>query len=156
MKRIMALVCMLAMLVGMGAMILNHSLAAPPKKGESAKTKGVQSKARGEEPNIKNEHERNDRNAKVPAPSNKGGAAVRGQATGTIHVNNETQWYVRVYADGDYIGTVGPYGDLYRYADAATWSMFARASFDDSDDITFGPSTLRVYSGSTSTWTLTN
>ena len=152
MKRILALVCMLAMIVGLGALVATQSHAKPPK-GDSVKTKGVETKTRGENPNIKNDHEKNDKNAKPAAPHAKGGK-TRGD-TGTIHVDNQTGWYVRVYANGDYIGTVGPYGDLYRYAETGTYTMFARAPFDDSPDLTFGPGSLKVYDGSTSTWTLT-
>ena len=156
MKRIVALVCMLAALVGLGAMVMTHSLAAPPKKGENLNTKGVQGKTRGENPNVKNEHEMNDRTAKPKAPRSKGGTATRGSSTGIFHVDNHTGWYVKIYVDGDYVGTVGPYGDLYRTADVASYTVLGIARFEDSDDLTFGPSKLRVYGDSTSTWTLTD
>lgn len=35
--------------------------------------------------------------------------------SGTLHINNHTEYYIDMYVDGDYSGTVAPYGDLYLY-----------------------------------------
>jgi hypothetical protein len=152
MKRLLAVSCMLALLGGVTTLTALQSSAAP-KKGPTVKVKAQKGEARGVQ--IKNEHETNNPGAKIKPPAAKGGPKTRG-GVGTLHVDNRTQWYIRIYNNGDYIGTVGPYGDLYRYAEAGNHVLYARAPMEDGDDLHWGSTTLRVYDDETSTWTLYN
>jgi len=62
--------------------------------------------ARGQDPNIKSEAPTEDKKLEKS----------RGAYTCTIYFDNYSGLYVNVYVDGDFMGTVSPYGSLTVYA----------------------------------------
>ncbi|HLV79202.1 MAG TPA: hypothetical protein VKT32_02940 [Chthonomonadaceae bacterium] len=70
----------------------------------------------------------------------------------TLHVDNWTGDWVRIYVDGDYVGRVSPYGDL--YIEVSADEHILRGV--DADGGTFGPRYIDLSDGSDFHWTLTN
>jgi hypothetical protein len=66
----------------------------------------------------------NDPNAKEAAPRTRAGVCE-------VHVDNRTRWYIDVYIDGNFRGTVGPSGDGYALAISGPTRVYGRADFTD-------------------------
>jgi len=124
---------------------MNSSTSKPsaqkgkPKVTELKATKGDTSRG-GEDPNIKQGKETNDPNASIDAPAKKGGATTRGGGYCEVQFDNRTKWYIKVFVDGNYRGTLSPYGDAVVYALPGSTSVYARAEFDDGTYSYWGPS----------------
>jgi hypothetical protein len=120
--------------------------------GQKTKPKVIELKAqkpttRGEDPNIKSDKETNDPNSELAAPQQKGGAKTRGGGACQVRFDNRTRWFVKLYVDGTYRGTISPYGDGVAYTGAGPTRVYARAVFDSGDYLYWGPSDYRCYSG---------
>ena len=112
-----------------------------PKVTELKATKGDASRGGEADPNIKQSKETNDPNTTMEAPSKKGGATTRGQGGYCeVQFDNRTKWYIKLYVDGDYRGTLSPYGDAVVLALPGSTSVYARANFDDGTFNYWGPS----------------
>lgn len=72
-----------------------------------------------------------------------------------IVVQNYTGWYVDVYNDGYYEGTIGPYQDGYFYDFGDVINLYAKAVFDDGTYIYWGPKYVDNDDYYTYTWQLT-
>jgi hypothetical protein len=93
----------------------------------------------GQDQNVKKDDVANSKTAKLPAPSAKGGPKTRGAQMGQLHIDNRTPWYIRIYVDGDLVGTTSPYGDSYGYYGCDDHTLYARAVFEDGSQSTWGP-----------------
>lgn len=82
----------------------------------------------------------------MKAPPAKGGPRTRAPF-GLVHVDSRVPEYINIYIDGNYEGTMPPYGDLSRWIESGTTVLFAESSTG-----TWGPSTINL--GSSFTWTL--
>lgn len=121
-------------------------------QGQKTKPKVIELKAqkpttRGEDPNIKNDKETNDPNSELAAPEQKGGAKTRGGGYCEVRFDNRTKFFVKLYVDGAYRGTISPYGDGVAYTGAGTTRVYARAVFDSGDYLYWGPNDYSCYSG---------
>ena len=153
MKRALVFVSILAVVVACLA-LMSTSVTAKQRQQSRIMTKAMVVRERGtEDTHIKTPAGPNKVNARTPAPAGQGGPRRRG-GTGRIHVDNHTPWYIEIFVDGNYTGTVGPWGDLYRYADPASYEMYGKANFDDGSERTWGPRTIEVPEGRTMTWEL--
>ena len=81
-------------------------LGAMAAAGATMKHMGVSNSAKGMGPKPVM-----SRGMVMAAPKKSGGKA-RG-AGDIFHVNNHTGYSIDIYVNGGYVGTVGPYGDLY-------------------------------------------
>ncbi len=134
--------------------ILSGTTAAQTtaKKAGAAKGKKVEKahaqKSRGgggADQNIKSDSDANDPDKPMPAPGNKGGEKSKGQSSCAVIIDNRTGWYIRIYVDGTYRGTVAPWGDSYCYTGAGGTQLYAVATFPDGSRYTWGPSTVNCY-----------
>lgn len=105
-------------------------------KGTKSTTRGA-----GEDPNIKHGEAANDPNKKVQPPPSKGGTKARGGYYCEVRVDNWTQWYIKIYVDGDYRGTVGPYDDGVVNVYPGETQVYGRADFNDGSSLSWGPKT---------------
>jgi hypothetical protein len=88
----------------------------------------------------------------TPAPESKGGSKTRGAACGVIHVDNRTDLIIRLYANGEFIGTVSKWGDAYgSYCGPIRFE--AAAFFTDGSVLRWNPTTWNFNYGNF-TWTL--
>ena len=94
--------------------------------------------------NIKKATATNTRGATVPAPVKKGGVRTRGAADCALHVDNRTGLYVDLYLDGNYLGTVSPYGDSEGWIGCGSRVFYARAPYIDGSFDYWGPTTAYV------------
>ncbi|MGO8671975.1 MAG: hypothetical protein ACLQVD_11490 [Capsulimonadaceae bacterium] len=72
----------------------------------------------------------------------------RGGYGSILHVDNHTRLYVDIYVDGDYDGTVEPYGDLYLSEDPGDHGVVGEApgtSYYFEDDSMYTPGTWSLY-----------
>lgn len=112
-----------------------------PKVTELKGTKGEASRGGEADPNIKQGQETNDPNATMDAPPKKGGTTTRGGGYCEVQFDNRTKLYIKLYVDGEYRGTLSPYGDAVVYALAGSTRVYARADFNDGTYLYWGPST---------------
>jgi hypothetical protein len=147
MSRVVSAVAPLALLM---FILANSGVSMAAEK--AAKTRGA--KASGALEQLKGQ--KNNAQAEVQAPPNKGGKKTRGPVC-RLHVDNRTRWIIQLGVNGEYVGTVAPYGDAYGTffnLSSGDYRLFGLAEFDNpSDNMTWGPVTTRCPS-SEFTWTL--
>jgi hypothetical protein len=103
--------------------------------------------------NIKHARAANPKGAMVPAPPKKGGVRTRGGAAScALHVDNRTALFVDLYTNGDYRGTIEPWGDMEGFVACGSTVFYARADLDNGTYIPWGPDT--VYVSGPFLWTL--
>lgn len=98
----------------------------------------------------------NNRTSPPPAPPKKGGSNTRGGAYPCqISFNNTTPWFIDLYVNNDFVGTIAPYGDAVVPATAGGFRLFGRSEFQDRSVSTWGPQAVSLRPGDTYRWTLT-
>jgi len=124
---------------------------------QSVETKASKSRGAGEDENIKSDVKINSKEAanKLPVPFAKGGEKSRASNLKVV-VENWTPYYVDIYNDGYYQGTIGPYDDSYFYDYGDAIELYGVAKFDDGSTLTWGPNYVANDEYYTYTWKLTN
>jgi hypothetical protein len=89
----------------------------------------------------------------APAPPSKTKGATRGERDCTVKVDNWKGYYIRVYMNGDYVGSVGPWSAGTIELSQGVAELEGYAVFDDGSALKFGPNSFRCSEGSY-TWTL--
>jgi hypothetical protein len=119
------------------------------KKKQTIELKGQKVTTRGEEkdPNIKRDSEVNDPNAKIDPPPAKGGPVSRGGAACEVQFDNWTKYRIKVFIDGEYRGTIGPFDEAIGNTIPGETVVYARADFTDGTYIYWGPKTYNCNSG---------
>lgn len=110
-------------------------------------TKAPATRGGAADPNIKDDKQTNDPNAKGEAPSKKGGAMTRGGGGCEVRLDNRTSLLIKIYVDGIYRGVLDRYGDGVVYVGAGVTHVYARADFDDGTYAYWGPSTYNCGPG---------
>lgn len=115
------------------------------KKEEVIELNAMKIESRGEEAdkNIKNDSSLNEMNNKMDAPAEKMGAS-RGSSAAhpyycEVHTDNYTSYYIKIYVDGSYRGTVPPYGNILYYAYPGATEVYAKADFTNGSSLSWGP-----------------
>lgn len=125
--------------------------AAQTKKAGAAKAKVDKDHAQksrgagGADENIKNDSDANDPGKQMPAPAAKGGEKSKGQDACAVVIDNRSAWYIRIYVDGTYRGTIAPWGDSYCYTGAGETQLYAVATFTTGEKYTWGPRTVGCF-----------
>jgi len=104
--------------------------------------------ARGnaKDPHIISDTQLNDPSAKVDPPQSKGGAVTRG-GTCEVRLDNWTNLIIKIYIDGRYRGTVGPYNEAVGYAYAGETEVYARADYTNGTYSYWGPKSYSCNDG---------
>ena len=141
-KSLMHLLIVCCLLLGVSAV---QGYSATKEKKAPKHGKLVQQKAQVGTPdektkNIKEGEKTNTKDATVPAPPEKGGKA-RGAGGYTV-ISNWTPWYVKIYGNGVYQGTVGPWQDGSIYTGDQCPILYGQADFDDGTYKYWGPKTV--------------
>jgi hypothetical protein len=133
---IMKKLVLLILSLGVAATLFStNSRAAEPKTVQS---KSQKSRGGEKDPNIKSETApKNSASDQGKAPKGKSNDSSRGLCQ--IHVDNRTVWWIKIFVDGIYVGTVPPGGDLYPQAISGRTTFYARADFDDGSYRYWGP-----------------
>jgi len=128
---------------------LNTTSIYAQGKEKMATDKATKSRGSGEDENVKMAKPHND-------PDMYGKEKEKSRtATTKIVVTNNTDWYVDVYNDGNYQGTVSPWGQGYFYDYGDRIQLYAKAVFDDGSYYYWGPKSISNDEYYSYTWTLT-
>lgn len=124
-------------------LMLGTAIIGSAQKPDKAKTIDLKStrgeNTRGKDKNIKQGEKANSPNAKVDPPAAKGGTS-RGKGDGCrVEFDNSTSWFIKVYVDGAYRGTMAPWDDSYVYVYPGDTRVYARADFTDGSYRYWGP-----------------
>jgi|HubBroStandDraft_4_1064222.scaffolds.fasta_scaffold04069_4 hypothetical protein len=149
--RLIRFTLILAMALGVTGYAGAQSQATDHPKSATTKSEKSRGASSAPDENIKHDNAANDPNAKIAAPPAKGGTKTRGGYC-RLHVDNQTQWYISVYFDGDYRGQVSPWGDSYGWVGCGDTKLYGKATFTDGSVLTWGPQIY--YINGTFTWTL--
>ena len=122
-------------------------------KGKAVETKAQKSRGEGKDENIKNNSVANDPKSVMEAPAEKGGKKTRG-GYAVVVFDNYTSYKIQLYANGEYIGMVSPYGKSSSYSTPGAAELYGRADFTDGSVLTWGPQSVSVDAGDTFTWKL--
>ena len=124
---------------------------AAQKTGKNlVKASAQSSRGGGQDSNIKSDNKANDPNAKTPPPPEKSG--TRGARGCAVDVNNYTAWYVDIYVNGVFTGTVGPWGNGFVYPPAMGSALYGRANFTDGSWKYWGPQQFTCAQSSVNEW----
>lgn len=87
-----------------------------------------------------------DIHAKVELPPQKGGPKTRGSMC-YVRIDNRTAWYIDIYLNDHYVGTVAPGGDLYGWEPGVWTTCYGVAHFTNAPDLTWtiGPDDLTAF-----------
>lgn len=147
----------LLLVVSMLGALLVSAQTSKRKAPKAIELKAQKSTARGaDDPNIKDDNQANDPNAKIPAPEAKGGPKSRAGSACEVRLDNRTNYTIKIYIDGKYRGTVEPYGDAIGYAAPGETKVYARADFTDGSVLTWGPTIYNCNSGQYIYYKMTN
>ncbi|MFH1197169.1 MAG: hypothetical protein V1720_15840 [bacterium] len=155
MKNLLSFIVLLVV----ASFLISATANAQTYKGgnQSVETKASKSRGAGEDENIKSNVKVNSKDAadKFLPPYAKGGEKSRASNIKVI-VENWTPYYVDIYNDGYYQGTIGPWDDSYfmDYGDAI--ELYGVATFDDGSTLTWGPHYVANDEYYTYTWKLSN
>jgi hypothetical protein len=151
MMRRLSVVCLLTALAAVLA--ASSSPATARAAGGSQRVRREVKKAaaaRDSDRNIKIDRQATPTSVRTQGPQARGGARTRG-AWGQVHVESHSGYFLDIYVDGDYAGTVGPYADLTAWATAGGHTLYGRAF---GADWSWGPWQFTVPAGATYTWRL--
>jgi hypothetical protein len=132
---LVAAMAVLFTLVTVGAAFAAEKGVSSPIKGPKVETKSL--KGSGEDANVKAPREANKEDQRIEAPADKGGAKTR-DVPGWVYVDNRTYWYIDVFRNGCFQGTLCPWGGLHVWCYNGD-VLYARADFMDGSYRYWGP-----------------
>ena len=135
-------------LAAISMVALNTTVTYAQEKEKTVTDKATKSRGGGEDENIKMAKPHNN-----PDLYGKEREKTR-TATTKVIVKNKTGWYIDVYNDGNYQGTVSPYGDAYFYDYGDIIQLYAKAVFDDGSYYYWGPKSISNDQYYSYTWSL--
>lgn len=138
--KLISIVSAMVMLVFGVAAFSTTASAQKPDKAKTIELKSSRasaSKGDNTDKNIKQEAMANDPKARHDAPAAKGGKSKGGGCR--VQLDNSTEWFIRIYVDGIYRGTMDPWGDNSVYVLPGDTTVYARADFTDGSYRYWGP-----------------
>jgi hypothetical protein len=130
---------------------------AGAKTAKMEADKAQQAASGAADTNVKTDTATNSKGGQTPpAPPEKGGEKGKGMGPGYVEVvfNNYSPWYVKCFVDGNYRGTVAPWGALDFPTGNGPTMLYARADFDDGSSYRWGPRQFFYYTGNRYQWRL--
>jgi hypothetical protein len=124
----------------LATLLTSHAVAQTPDKTkiiELTSTRVEKGNAKKTDANIKHGEMANNPSAKRGAPPTKGG--VRSAGGCRVQFDNSTDLYIKVYVDGSFRGTMGPWDDSYVYVLPGITRVYARADYTDGSFRYWGP-----------------
>lgn len=130
----------------------NQILRAEQKKETASETRGTRVKD-GVKTNLPSGKVTNDPKDAKPAPASKGGTRG-GYYSAEVQFVNRTSWKIQLFANGDYLGILAPYGSSSVPVTSGRLTLQGRADFTDGSSTLWGPRNIYIASGDVFTWTL--
>jgi hypothetical protein len=151
--------CSVLLVLGLVSLLASQAVAQEktPDTGKKASTSNVikdngKQGASGQDNNVKTDAGKNDKTKTTGVPHKGAGSRGSGPYACNLHVDNRTNWYIKIYVDGNYAGAVGPAGDLYLVTGNGDTAEYGRADFEDGSYLYWGPRTFTC--GSSDIWRL--
>ena len=94
----------------------------------------------------------NVKGAKVTKPATKESGEVYGSQYSDVVIDNWTDYYIDVYINGNYRGTISPWDKRTTWAIPGENRLYAKATFRDGSYLYWGPK--ETYTGYSYTWKL--
>jgi len=100
----------------------------------------IYQKGTGDDANVISKDKKNDPNDKSQIPAWKDESSKGpGYDPCEVTLKNYTSWYIDIYIDGYYQGTIGPWEDRYTYTGTGTTKLYAKAEMNDGSYLYWGP-----------------
>lgn len=118
------------------------------KKQPAATSNGTRTRGGGADANVRKDDAPNAlTKPATPEPAGKNTRGASAVEPGQICVDSRVDLYVKVYVDGNYVGTVSPWGDACGYYGSGEHRLYGRAVFTDGSYTSWGPVTGDATSG---------
>lgn len=121
------------------------SLAFTPStfaQSKAKKKQTIEAKAMSEANEEVTKLMRPSNNADAPAAPNRGDNY--GASMSDIIVDNYTGWYIDIYVDGEFRGTLAPWDKRVTWAIPGATTLYAKATFDDGSYRYWGPTSAET------------
>jgi hypothetical protein len=117
-------------------------------KTSNSELAAQKSRGTGADENVKDDSDKNTKADDRPAPPEKGGEKSRG-GLARLHIDNRSKWFLRIYTQRSYDGTISPWGDGYVNFRGApgTVTLYVKAVFDDGTFFSWGPKQYMLVPG---------
>jgi hypothetical protein len=134
--------------------LLSHAQADQGSKSTVMKDTAQKSRGIGSDANIRERSVLNDPNpeAAPKAPPEKGGQQSRMEVC-ALTIDNHTPWKIQIFADGEQVGLVSPWGKVSGTYRSGQTVLYGVAEFTNGGALTWGPRTVSSCSGNY-TWEL--
>ena len=116
--------------------------AQTPKRQAGVTSNSTKTRGGAADANVRRDEAPNALNK--PATTEPTGKNTRGASAvepGQICIDSRVDLIVRIYVDGNYVGTVSPWGDACGYYGSGDHRLYARAVFTDGSSSSWGPVT---------------
>lgn len=143
----------LVLLFAVTTFTLTADVLYAQQAADSVSTGAVQARGDAPDENIEVQTGENVLGEEVEAPASKGGDTGERAASRYVNFDNWTGWYIKTFVDGQYKGTVAPWGNLKVYVPAGkTYRLYGRADFNDGSYSYWG--SRNRYFGNSLNWRL--
>jgi len=136
------------LLVGLMYQTSVSAQGKPARKKQTIEAKAIST------PNADVDKLKRPENEKKPKPEVKSRGDVYGSNYSDIVIDNYTGYYMDIYVEGNFRGTVAPYDKRVTWAIPGNNKLYAKTVFSDGSYLYWGPS--YVNTGYSYTWKLTN
>jgi hypothetical protein len=147
---------LLGLTVAAATMFVSGDLQAQAvKKQAGATSNSTKTRGGSADANVRRDDAPNALNK--PATAEPAGKSTRGASAvepGQICIDSRVDLYVKIYVDGNFVGTVSPWGDACGYYGSGDHRLYARAVFTDGSYSSWGPVTGDATNGFR--WTVRN
>ena len=147
---------LLGLTVAAATLFISGELQAQAAKKQAGAT-STSTKTRGGSADANVRHDDAPNALNKPATAEPAGKSTRGASAvepGQICIDSRVDLYVKIYVDGNFVGTVSPWGDACGYYGSGDHRLYARAVFTDGSYSSWGPVTGDASSGFR--WTVRN
>jgi hypothetical protein len=113
----------------------------PQERGRST-TAGVRARGGGADANVTKDEATNVAGkaaSQQPEAKTTNRGSFTAVAPGQLCIDSWVDLYVRIYVNGEYVGTVSPWGDSCGYYGPGTFRLYAKAVFTDGSYLSWGP-----------------
>lgn len=124
------------------AFICTSGKASAQTKEEPIELKaqaGMTTRGTKTDKNIKVDEKPNKAGESANPPAGKAGTRSSAAAGCRVELDNSTGWFIKVYVDGVFRGTMGKWDDSYLTVLPGETTVYARADFDDGSYKYWGP-----------------
>jgi hypothetical protein len=121
--------------------LAGQTLGSESKPGIIVKDYAQKSRGPGPDPHVKDRSVLNDPAMVPPPPPGKGGQ-MPGATMCSLTIDNHTPWKIEIFAEGQQIALVSPWGKISGMYPAGQMMLYGVAKFMNGPPLTWGPRTI--------------